>query len=275
MRAGLQGALCAALIVALIGACKRDETTGIEETPPGTTTTTVEEVDENPLRFYGERVTLNGEVDEVFSDRAFELEGMGVWWDDQILVVTRAPVVIGGAGLENDDEILVSGTVRPLTIVEIEREIGWDLDPQIEARFTNKPVLIADSISSYEEQARWSEREYPQGTIMGLYQIFTVPDISQLAGQRITVSAVPVLDKAGQVAWIGYGPLSRMLVVPKEAGTLDPLEAGERVTVTGTLEKMPSAAQARQQWNIPQEMLGEVVEGRPYIQAEQIQEIPR
>jgi hypothetical protein len=40
----------------------------------------------------------------------------------------------------------VTGTVRRMTIIELEREVGWDLDPKLEAEFQDKPFLIARSV---------------------------------------------------------------------------------------------------------------------------------
>src|SRR5690606_23912633 len=97
-------------------------------------------------RFYGRQVRLTGEVDEVFSDRAFELEGTGWAFDDDITVLARTSVQLAGAGLEDGDELIVSGTVRPMVVAEVERELGWDLSPELEVRLKERPVLVADSI---------------------------------------------------------------------------------------------------------------------------------
>ena len=51
-----------------------------------------------------------------------------------------------------DKTVRVTGTVGKLTIVEIEREVGWDLDPQIEAEIERAgAILIARKIERMPE----------------------------------------------------------------------------------------------------------------------------
>ena len=46
-----------------------------------------------------------------------------------------------------NDTVTVTGIVRMMVAAEIERELGWNLDPQIEAELERKPVLVAQSLS--------------------------------------------------------------------------------------------------------------------------------
>jgi hypothetical protein len=256
-------------------ACGREETLdqpqAPAELPPGATAT-VEQVDEDPMRFYGKRVTLGGEVEKIYGARAFELQGENIWWDEQILVVTRSPVAIGKQMLTSDEDVLVSGTIRKLTVAEVERELGWDLEPEIEVEFAEKPVLVADSIRVYDAQAMWSEKEHPDGAIVGLMRLWTAPDLVQLAGQTITVHDVPVRSKTGKAMWIGYNHMSQILVVPNSPTALEDIDEGERVTLSGTLEKMPNAELAREMWNLPKAMDAQIAQEPLYINATRMQE---
>lgn len=274
--AGYVGALLVVQIAA--GACGRDEARdqpqAPAEPPPGATVT-VEQVDEDPMRFYGKRVTLSGEVEKIYGARAFELEGESIWWDEQLLVVTRSPIAIGKQMLTSDEDVLVSGTVRKLTVAEIERELGWDLESEIEVEFAEKPVLVADSIRVYDAQAMWSEKDHPEGAILGLMRLWTAPDLAQLAGQTITIHDVPVRSKAGKAMWIGYNHMSQILVVPNSAAALEDIAEGERVTLSGTLEKMPGAELARQMWNLPQSLDAQIAREPIYINATRVQEATR
>ena len=46
-----------------------------------------------------------------------------------------------------NDEVRVIGTVGKMTVSEIEREVGWDLDPKIEVEVEKQgPVLIAKRV---------------------------------------------------------------------------------------------------------------------------------
>lgn len=261
------------VVLLAAGACGRGETPEqIQEAalPPGATAT-VEQVDEDPMRFYGKRVTISGEVEKIYGTRAFELQGESIWWDEQLLVVTRSPIAIGKQMLTSDEDVMVSGTVRKLTVAEVERELGWDLEPEIEVEFSEKPVLLAESIRVYDAQAMWSEKDHPDGAIVGLMRLWTAPDLAQLAGQSITVHDVPVRSKTAKAMWIGYNHMSQILVVPNEASALEDIEEGERVTLSGTLEKMPDPALAREMWNLPQKLEAQIAQDPLYINATRLQ----
>jgi hypothetical protein len=106
----------------------------------------VEEVAEHARAFIGQTVTVYGEVEDVRNDRAFDLERDDRIFGAKIHVITRSPLRVEGDALEHDDEILVSGVIREMIVADIEREVGWDLDPELEVEWRSEPVLIASSI---------------------------------------------------------------------------------------------------------------------------------
>ena len=269
---GMQWPLALASIALLGGACneKKSEPAQPAEIPKAS----VEQVTEEPMRFIGKRVMISGEVGKVYDPRAFELEGEGIWWDDGMLVLTRAPISISGEMLSEDDEVTVAGVVSKLTVVDVERDIGWDLQEELEVEFRDKPVLVADTISVSDIAATWSEKQYPQGTMMGLMRLWTASDPSQLAGQALTVNDVPVRNETGKALWIGYNDLAHVLVVPTDATALDKIEAGQRVTFSGTVEKMPPADQARKQWSLPPDMQAQLAREPVYINAARVEQAP-
>lgn len=122
----------------------------------------VEDVEEDPAEHYGEQVTVAGEVDQILSPRAFMLEGSGFLWDHEIPVLTKSDVTLRGQDITADDALMVRGTVRPFVVAEIERELGWDLDPEIEIEMRDQPVIVAESISPVDQQASWTESEAEQ-----------------------------------------------------------------------------------------------------------------
>ncbi len=110
---------------------------------------TARQVIENPSAYVGKTVTVSGDVEEIWGPRAFNMDsGISV---GELLVVGREPFPqVGEAGNRAyvvSDVATVTGIVRMLVTADVEREIGWDLDPRIEAEFNAKPVLIAQSIS--------------------------------------------------------------------------------------------------------------------------------
>ena len=68
--------------------------------------------------------------------------------DNDMLVVS--PQAGNLTPIENNwlkNKVRVTGTVRRVAVAEIEREVGWDLEPKIEAEFKDvKAVLVASSV---------------------------------------------------------------------------------------------------------------------------------
>jgi hypothetical protein len=105
----------------------------------------------HPNRYLGKTVTVEADVEEVLSPFSFALDEdapLAGGIDNDFLVFSPQAASL----MEIDDQWLdnkvrVTGTVGKMTIVELEREIGWDLDPQIERELEDvQALLIAQSI---------------------------------------------------------------------------------------------------------------------------------
>lgn len=105
----------------------------------------------NPDRYFGQTVTVVADVEEVHTPMAFSLdedaplEG-GI--DRDLLVFS--PKAGNLADIDDqwlNNKVKVTGKVGKMTVVEVEREVGWDLNPEIEAEVERAgAVLIATSI---------------------------------------------------------------------------------------------------------------------------------
>jgi hypothetical protein len=106
----------------------------------------IEEVSESPENYYGIEIALEGEVDEIRNDYAFTLEEDELFEGDELLIINATGEPIP----QEDETIVVTGMVRPFIKAEFDRDydLTWDLDVQeeIEAEYTEKPVLVVDSI---------------------------------------------------------------------------------------------------------------------------------
>lgn len=238
-------------------------------TPP-----TVKEVDDHPDRYVGKRVTLTGEVDDVYSNQAFELEGHGWIFDQEVLVLTRTPVRLGTSKLSDDLEVRVSGIVRKMSRAEIEREIGWNVDADLENRWRDKTVVIADDISALKRAANWSEKDAPRGMVVSLWTVYHTPTPADFADSEIELKGVEVVNKSEQGMFIGFGGAPEMFVAlgeqAKQANTLGDIQNGQRVDVKGTLKQLPSASDAEKKWKLNGTQR-ELVEGDAlYIEASAI-----
>jgi hypothetical protein len=259
--------VCASLLTLGVAACDRSpqgepmtKDTEAEQKAPS-----VESVSEHPERFLGKTVTLSGEVDHIYGDRAFQLEDQGdVIFEDKVLVLTKSPVRLGGVAPRDDDEVVVTGKVRRLQVAELERDLGWDLTPDIEKEFGSKAVVVADSIDRVARTASWSERDQ-SGALVGIWSVYTVVDPVRLAGQKLNLSAIPVQGVAKKGFWVGYRHSDQLFVKSPDGGKMP--ATGELVDVNGTLQKMPAAQEAVQQFGIDQGLQKQVGEEVVYLDA--------
>ncbi len=112
----------------------------------------LEEVSENPDRYYGREIALEGEVGEIRNDYAFVLKESQLIGGDDLLIINAT-----GEPIPTEDEtVVITGTVRPFIKADFEKDydLTWDLDVQeeIEAEYTEKPVLVVDSIYPSAEE---------------------------------------------------------------------------------------------------------------------------
>jgi hypothetical protein len=113
---------------------------------------TVADITDNPDNYVGRTVTVEADLEEVHSPMAFTLDEDDMLRggiDNDLLVFSRQ-----AGGLEHvddqwiDNKVRVTGVVQRFTVVELEREVGWDLNREIEAEVEGRRlVLIANSIS--------------------------------------------------------------------------------------------------------------------------------
>ena len=151
------------------GTAQRD--TGISNSvgTAGDGTVRVADVVAAPNEYFGRTVTLEADVEEVFGPRAFALDedapfSGGI--DNDLLVLAK------GAGdlADIDDQWLnnkvrVTGTVGRMSVIEVERELGWDLDPELEVELERAgAVLIASSVNRLQDNNRSGGQ---QGGIQG------------------------------------------------------------------------------------------------------------
>lgn len=105
------------------------------------------EVTDEPEEFYGRAISVEGEVDEIFSPVAFTLNDPDLFEGEDLLVINAVPERV----VEDDETVVVVGELRPRLVVEdIERDydLGWDseLRTKLEVEYERKPVLIVREI---------------------------------------------------------------------------------------------------------------------------------
>ncbi|MGF1478173.1 MAG: hypothetical protein ACFB4I_01600 [Cyanophyceae cyanobacterium] len=117
-----------------------------------------EELAEDPAAYYNQVVAVEGEVAEVYSPSTFTVGEEGWFSGGELLVVGVDPEFsIGDAAVEEGEYVTVTGVLRPYVSADFERDydLTWDLDlqQQIEAEYTETPVLAATEVypSAIEE----------------------------------------------------------------------------------------------------------------------------
>lgn len=255
--------------------------------------TTAEDVVEQPAAYYGNQVTVVGEVSKIYSPRAFALESGGLL-DESILVVTKTPIqVLAPMTLEEGNDIAVTGVVQQMVVADVERDIGWDLEAGIETEHQGKPVIVAQNISFLQEAGTWREGtgyegaapgaagEAPEGEELrgGADQIAIIiaaVPATTYAGRRVTLENVPVREVVGDKAfWIGGGTREQQMLVvleePAGGETKADVMAGQTATIRGTLQPMPAPDQAIQQWGLSEEAKDAIKQDTLYVRAQSVQ----
>ncbi|GAB4549469.1 MAG: hypothetical protein Tsb0014_44150 [Pleurocapsa sp.] len=109
-----------------------------------------EDLTRSPEAYYGKPLAVKGELEDIKSYGVFELDEEQVFGGEDLVVVQPKPRI----KLAEEQTAIVYGTLRPFIIVELERDydLEWDLSirKEIEAEYSQKPVLVADKIQLLE-----------------------------------------------------------------------------------------------------------------------------
>lgn len=113
-------------------------------------------ITDDPGAYYGKKVTVAGEIQDLQSQRVFKISDQAV--GDELLVLTPRALTESQAAeseelFEDNADVKVTGTLRQLEIADVEREFDVDLTNEIEVEFKEKPVLIADNFTFSDNNA--------------------------------------------------------------------------------------------------------------------------
>ncbi|KYC43667.1 hypothetical protein WA1_00405 [Scytonema hofmannii PCC 7110] len=104
------------------------------------------EITTDPNQYYGKRLAVTGEVENIRSTNSFTLDEDKLFGGQDLLVLhsTPQPKVTEG------EKVAVTGVLRPFVVAELERDydLTWDLTlkKKLEAEYSNKPVLVANEV---------------------------------------------------------------------------------------------------------------------------------
>lgn len=243
-----------------------------EKTPAATPPATdVDAIKEQPSRFFGKTVRVTGEIDQMHNERAFQLDGTGWAFDDNITVLTRTPVRVGGLALAPGDEVIVEGTVRPFVVADVEKDLGWDIGSDVEVRLSKRPVLVASSVRRVVDYGQWTAAGAPAATepVTTTLVIFATVEPATLSGRKVDLGRERVQAVTGKGLWVGPNPMSQVFVLP--SGEVKGVQPGDWVSVKGTLQTAPK--DAAKAWNLPENMAGAAGEGTLFVDNATVSEV--
>jgi hypothetical protein len=141
------------------GAARDMDSRTTRTTRTTTTTTTIESsavgapistsaLVRSPNQYYGQRVTVRADVDDVIGPNMFTLDEDAVFAGPDVLVLVPRGI---SARLTHDQKIVVTGQVRPFIQAELERDFDFFKNGKLvqvkrNVDWETRPVIVADSI---------------------------------------------------------------------------------------------------------------------------------
>ncbi len=107
---------------------------------------TLSDVDDNPEAYIGNRVSVYGEVSETIGATGFRLQDPMFLAGDDVLVLTRDQ----NMQVNEDAELIVTGTVQRFNITDAEAGLGYDLDDELFTDWNERIVILADNVQMRE-----------------------------------------------------------------------------------------------------------------------------
>lgn len=112
-------------------------------------------------KFYGQKVTVRAEVEDVLDTHSFTLD------EDSVIsgadVVVLVPAGFDTSALAHDQVVVVTGKVRPYVRAELDRDFDWFKNGKIvttnrELDFKERPVLVAETITTADGRTLMTRR---------------------------------------------------------------------------------------------------------------------
>jgi hypothetical protein len=211
----------------------------------------LDDLEKNPAKYIGQRISVDGEVKEVYGPRVFTIDEPH--WGDldgEILILLRTPLA---ALVRDNDRVTISGTLRPFVRTEFEREWGWfGLDPAVDTDVSAKPVLVAERLIGGDNnraliiQVGDATRAQPTGT-GGSSTTVTDPSTIAAAGMSmvgqqarldsVRVAAMP--SNGGFFITVGNRQVFVLPAQPIAVAT------GDTLAIDGVILQMPRSMMAR------------------------------
>jgi uncharacterized protein YdeI (BOF family) len=197
----------------------------------------LDELENNPNKFIGRTVTVEGEVDRVLGPNLFTIDERD-WADAE----REMPVVVPepfAAVVKTDAPVRVTGTVEKMPIARIAH--GLFNDQKIKAEIEQQPVLVASEVIATQTGANLRiQADKPPDTSSGqpvtdVNQVAQAKD-KELVGKRVELSGVMVTGATNEGFWIRTPSGERIFVLTTSKPTV---KEGQQADVKGVVLELP------------------------------------
>ncbi len=153
-----------------------DENNEVEVNEPTTSDIMPEETEDEgdllsrivntPEDYYGQEVTVAGEIQDVYNRRVFTLSDQMI--GDELYVVLPQDLTMEQLDeaeelLEDNADVEATGTVQSMRIIDIEQEFGLEVPEEVEIEFGEaRPVVIADRFTFSDQNLIFDFTQGPE-----------------------------------------------------------------------------------------------------------------
>jgi hypothetical protein len=207
----------------------------------------VDDLEDNPTKYLGQRVNVDAEVEKVLGPRMFTIDEPS-WGDLEGEIIVAMPSSLA-ALVKEEDRITVEGTMRQFSESGVTREWGWTgVAAEDEQKIARRPVLVADRIVGGNDNRALIVRvdDEPRATGTSGSTARTGQEITDVArvandsliGRNVHLSGVTV-DQAGVAdGFVIRNGKTRVFVLPALT-PVRPVRTGSMLTLDGVILQMP------------------------------------
>lgn len=122
-------------------------------TPAEGDVVTVAEIMENAAAYENREVTVVGEVEEVYGDRAFKIDEEGLFTGgiDNDLLVIAGPGATWTEDQIHEETVRTTGTIRMFSAASFGEEFDYDFADDTFRDYEGRPVLVARTVTPENE----------------------------------------------------------------------------------------------------------------------------
>lgn len=236
---------------------------------------------EAPSEHVGETVVISGEVDRVFTSRAFTVGGEEFARD--LLILSTDPIAkVSGRTEEvpvgESDIVQVTGVVQRLDPAVFRENYDVRLPDKVASEYEDKPVVVAlqgsNAMHGIVVSPRLPAEDY--GTVNDLATATDSSLQERLRGRVAALPSVPVQNIIrDRMFWVGPSADERMLVVANpestpgmQRGNAQVPKAGEKWRLHGVFrKKLPAPGILRAEWGLEDDLVSTLVKHEVYLHA--------